>query len=295
MELHQLRTFLAVAEMSSFRAAAAVQGRRQPTLSRQVRALEEEVGLDLLERRRGKGVILTRAGQVFLRSAQRVLREAETAVAEARDASTARAGDLALGFFTSLASGRLHELLRDHHERWDEVRLTIVEGNHADQVAWLHERRIDVAFIAGDVAAPTIDAQTLWEERAYAALPERHRLAGRDELVWSDLRDERFVVRSFESGSVLYNWLAGRLAPGSYLPRVSRHLAARENILGLVGAGYGLSVVSEAATGVRYPGIVFRPVAEDDAVIPITMAWLPENANPVLRRFVSFARAAQGA
>ena len=90
----------------------------------------------------------------------------------------------------------------------------------------------------------------------------------------------------------MHDWLFGRLGVHGHQPRIVQHLAARENLLGLVRAGFGITLVAEPTTMARYPGVAFRRIAEPDAVLPITAAWLPGNANPVRQRFLSFLRQA---
>ncbi len=109
-------------------------------------------------------------------------------------------------------------------------------------------------------------------------------------LTWAELRGEMFVVRAYGSGPVIYAWLAGKLDPGGFAPNIHQHDISRECLLGLVSAGYGLTVVAESATALVVPGVVYRPVTDADATMSVRMAWLNENENPALGRFLSHAR-----
>lgn len=289
IDVRRLRYFVMVAEAQSFRGAARAMGLHLPTLSRGVRQLEDDLGVSLLERHR-EGVRLTTAGRAFLRDAHRALFELDRAVAGAQRAGRAEVGQLALGFFTSLVSGRLHDLLAGYHRSWPDVAISVFEGPYLDQVAALHERRLDLAIYAGEARSPLLDTLDLWSERVFAALPDAHPLAAHEGIAWRSLTEETVLVRSWESGPVVRDFLVARLAPRGLLPRIVQHAASRENLLGLVRAGFGVSVVAEPATAARYPGIVFRPILEPDAVLPIKAAWLPRNDNPVLRRFLSLLR-----
>ena len=88
----------------------------------------------------------------------------------------------------------------------------------------------------------------------------------------------------------IFNLTIGKLAIGGCQPNVAQHVIGREGLLNLVGAGFGVTLVAESATAVRYPGVVYRPIAEDDARIAVSAAWLPENSNPAARRFISLLR-----
>src|SRR3546814_17190526 len=94
----------------------------------------------------------------------------------------------------------------------------------------------------------------LWSERLYVALPEDHDLARHEAIEWQMLADEPILARGWESGSLAYNCLVARMAPDRDLPHIDQHFAGRENLIGLVGAGYGVTVVPEAAPGGSYPG-----------------------------------------
>lgn len=97
-------------------------------------------------------------------------------------------------------------------------------------------------------------------------------------------------MRAYGSGPVIYAWLAGKLNPGGYAPKIRQHAICRENLLGLVSAGFALTVVAHSATALTIPGVVYRPVADDDASVSVRMTWLDDNANPALGPFLSHAR-----
>lgn len=297
MQLRNLRIFAAVAETLSFREGAAMLGVRQPTVSRQIRDLEDALGVDLFERHPGEGVRLTPAGRHFLPKALRMLTDFDSARAEAAHMGQGQSGCLSIAFTASLAGGQLRELLGTFHRDHPDIHLHLSEGNATDQVLALKERAADVGFIADSVTAPNTESETLWLERLHVVLPQDHPLAGSIFIGWQDIKHELFLVRAYPSGQGIESWLLRRFSEGGYSPRIVLHAVSRENLIGLVAAGLGITVVYESATAVSYPGIVFRPLRDDGASRPITMTWLPENANPALRRFLALAhdlaRAAQ--
>lgn len=288
MDLQDLEYFVAIAETLSLRRAAARLGVRQPTLSRRIRDLEDGLGVSLLERHSG-GVRLTAAGQDFLEAARRILSEIETVRREARRAGLAHTGRLAIGFFTSIVSGPLHDLLCRFRRGFPEVEVRLREGSQADLLSDLSERATDVAFLAGTLALPHLDTLTVWYERVHAVLPADHRLARNNAARWSDLAGET-LIRGTGHGVLDHGWLMQRLYRNGTGPVLVHHAAACENLIGLAAAGYGITITSQSASAACYPGVVFRPIAEDDALLPITMAWQPGNPNPALRRFLSLAR-----
>jgi DNA-binding transcriptional LysR family regulator len=288
-DLQSLRYVVTVAEHLSFRRAAEAVGIRQSAVSRRVRKLEETIGASLFERHSG-GLRLTHAGRTFIRDARYILTLLDQAIDRPDRDGRAETGLLTLGFFPSLVSGRLWDTLRQFHRHSPGILLETIEGSPVDQLEWLRARRIDAGMLAGGYEAPDLERLTLWEERIFAALPEDHELAGAEAVEWQDLRRENLLVRTFESGAIVYNFVVGRIAVGGHFPTTTLHLASRENILGLVGAGFGVTIVPETLTGVAYPGVVFRPVAGDDALLPISAAWRAANDNPALHRFLSLLR-----
>lgn len=278
-----------LAEHLSIRRTADQLGLQPSAVSRRVRALEEQLNVTLFERHSG-GMRTTLAGRRFLERARWALSELDYAGQDARSAERREAGELGIAFYPSLASGRLHDLLGSYRLRFPGLELSFLEETSIDQLVALRHHRVDVAFLTEVDDAPGAESEHLWDERIFVAMPEKHSLATRDAVTWEELRDEAFVVRAYGSGPVVYAWLAGKLHPGGYAPRIRQHAVGRENLLGLVGAGFALTVVAQSAIALALPGVVYRPVADADASVSIRMAWLNDNSNPALGPFLSHAR-----
>lgn len=279
IELRQLRYFVAVADAGSFSGAATALGVIQPTVSQHIQRLENRVHTNLFECH-ARDVRLTFAGRHMLRAARRIVFEVDQALELAARVSRTEAGQLRLGFYTSLSAGPLREALADFRAQYPAVALELFEGNPPELLSALREHRIEVAFTVLEVTLPEFETLKLWHEPLVAALPGDHPLAGRESVGWTELAQVPLVVRTWESGSVLYTFLAGRIAPNAYLP-AEQHFVSREALLGLIGLGFGMSVMGASVTGTAYPGVVFRPIAEHDAIVPVTAVWLAENDSPV--------------
>lgn len=288
MELRQLRYFLAAADAGSFSGAAAVLGVLQPTVSQQIQRLEDRLHTNLFERH-ARGVRLTHAGQNLLHSGRRIIFELDRALAEAGRVSRAEAGMLPLGLYTSLTAGPLREAFATFRSQSPEVAFELHEGNPPELLSALRKHRIEVALTVLEVNAPEFATLPLWDEKLFAAIPESHPLAVSETVSWGELARTPLVVRTWETGTTLYTFLAGRIAPDTYLP-AEQHFVSREVLLGLVGLGFGMTVLGESAVGARHPGVVFRRIAEHDAFVPVTAAWLTDNDNPVRHRFIAVLR-----
>lgn len=277
------------ANSSSIRRAAAQLGLQPSAVSRRLRSLEEQLGTALFERH-SSGVQPTVAGRRFLDRARRALSELDYAARSATSAQKGEAGTLGIAFYPSLAAGLLHKILAEYRAHFPHVEFAFREASPADQLAALRRREVDVAFLTTATDAPGAESEHLWDERILVALAETHPLATREALSWAEIRGEDFVVRAYGSGPVIYAWLAGKLNPGGYAPRIRQYDVCRESLLGLVSAGYGMTVVAGSTTVLAIPGLVFRPVSDEDAVVAVRMAWMKDNDNPALGRFLSRAR-----
>lgn len=290
MELKSLVAFARVAEASGFRRAALSLDIRQSVLSRRVRDLEEELGVSLLDRHRS-GARLTSAGRDFLAAVRSALAELEYGARRAAHAGKGANGHLRVGIFASIASGFGHEALLQFRTRHSEVAIEISEGAPHDHMLRIRERRLDLALLTGATRLDGLQSERLWTERVAVAMPTEHPIAQVSSLAWPQLAEERFIVSREEPGPEIHEWLIPRLSALGRHADVVRCSVARESLLVLVGLGFGLTVVSEAATGATYPGVTFRFLEREEDFLPFHVVWSEENDNPALRRFLSLMRA----
>ena len=294
MELRDLRYFVAVAEIQSFRAAAARLGVHQPSVSQKIGQLEDELGVTLFERHRGRGIQLTVAGRRFLPNARRVLFEADRALENASRAGRAETGDFVLGFTTSLNGGWLRRVMTHFKRLAPEVAVTFIEDNSIELQTAVIDRRLDLALVAHHHADSRIGSLPLWSERLHVVVPSDHQLAQRDSVDWSDLLQLPVVVRSWESASPAYQFVARRLRSGPAQPIITEHMVSPDSLISIAAAGFGLAIVLESAIGTPAPGIAFKPISGPDALVPITAIWFPDSQNPVVGRFLGLLRDREG-
>jgi len=290
VELRHLRYFIAVAETLSFRAAASRLGIRQPNVSQRIGDLEDRLGVALFERHPGRGIQLTPTGRRFFRDARRVLFEANRAFENASRAGRAETGDLVLGFATSLNGVGLRTAIAGFRQLSPAIAVSFVEGNSIELKAGVVDRRVDVALIAHHSSDPRTGSLPLWSERLHVAMPEDHPLAQRDTIDWPSLADLPLVVRTWETASTAYNFVASRLRTDLRQPMITQHIVSPDSLIALSAVGFGLAIVLESAIGAQYSGVAFRPIAGPDALIPISVVWLSNIDNPVVGRFVGFLR-----
>lgn len=289
VDLASITQTLLVADHLSFRRAAAVLGCRQSVVSRRVRALEDSLGVSLFERHHA-GVRLTAAGARFVEQVSSALLQLDCALKTAGAAGRGASGQLAVGIFSSIASGFLHELLRAYLKDHPAVCVQISEGSASEHIARIRSGQLDVAFVRGVPTLSSCEVEALWKERIFLALPQAHRLSERDAIDWESLSDERFVVRQSEPGPQIHDYVIARLADLGYYPSVQRFDVGRDTLMHLVALGLGLTFVGEAATAMSFPDVTFRPIAGESELLAFSAVWSPNNDNPAFRRFLSLAR-----
>ncbi len=294
MELRHLRYFVAVAEELHFHRAAARLHISQPPLSQQVRALETELGVLLLERNR-RSVALTAAGAVFLREAREILAAVDSATEAARSVARGEAGRLALGFVGSAMHGALPGVLRAHRRAFPKVQLVLTELPTAGQLEALQAGRIDVGVLRPPVREPGLAFETIHTEPLVVALPEDHALAGAEEITLGDLVQQPWVLLARRESPGLYESLGQAMADAGGVPQVVQEAREMQTVVGLVSAGVGVSLVPASVGADGHRGVAYRPVAGASPSVALALAWRPEDKSPVLAAFLESARAAAAA
>ena len=287
IKLHHLRYFVAAVEHGSFRKAGRALEIEESAISRRIRDMEDELGASLFQRHAG-GVRLTIAGERFLGPARKALRHIDAGASDVAAVGRSEEGQVRVGVFSSLASGFLFDLLRQFGKLHPNVRVDPVEGNPAEHVAAVRTLHLDVAFITGTRTWEGCEAEHLWCERVFVVLPDDHPLAGKAEIGWPELAEERFIVSDVAPGQEVHNFLVAHLSDLGSHPDIQSHHVGRDNMLSLVAVGRGITLTSEATIVAKFPGIIYRELTGE--VLPFSMVWSTRNDNPACRRLLSLAR-----
>lgn len=233
---------------------------------------------------------LTSTGAEFLIAVRRTLFEFDRAVTFAARVGRAEAGHITIGFLISLAAGRQRELISKFASRSRDVVIEFVEAGREELLERLRDRQLDLVFLPGVKNVPGLEAEPLWTERFFVVLPEEHPLARSGYVHWADLASECLLLRAYESAAEIRAFLVSKLAEDAIRLNIRQLNVSRESVINLVGMGQGIAIATDAARGANYPGIAFRPIAAEDARLPVSMVWVRQNSNPVLRTFLSFAK-----
>ena len=153
----------------------------------------------------------------------------------------------------------------------------------------VREGRLDVAFVIDGVHSPDCHSRALWCEPIMVALPKDHPLAQRESIAWFDLGDEIFLARHGGTGPQVFEHVVRRLSERQRSPCIRRCDVARDTLMGMVAAGDGITLTSEATTYVSFPGVVFRSIADETEPARFSAVWSPHNRNPALLNMLDLA------
>ncbi len=285
LDLRLVEYFVAVAEELHFGRAAERLHIAQPSLSQQIRRLEAQLGVPLLQRT-SRRVTLTPAGDTLLREGRRLLAQAARVHEAVRRAGGER---LVVGFYGSAASLLLPDVLKRFGIAHPEVELLVreLELSHVDAIT---SGRVDVAFTRLHPGEAELEIEILLQEPRVVVLPAAHPLAGRGAIQFAQLRDEPFITgpQSHNPGW-REQWLAEQRRHG-LSGAIAAEASSIQEILTLVASGRGACIVPAQAARL-YPRSDVRYVSVRDAEPAIvSLAWSAERATPAIERFIAIAR-----
>jgi DNA-binding transcriptional LysR family regulator len=290
MELRHLRYFVAVAETLSFARAARALNLSQPPLSRQIRALEAELGTALFARTK-RSVQLTPAGAALLPEARRLLREADGLKAGALRLAAGEVGTLALGFISVAAYNLLPELAPEFRRRHPGVKLALQEATSDVLLAGLRQGDLDVGLVLPPVDAPGLEYVPLVHDTLIAALPaDAAQARGRGPIRLASLAGEPFILFPRRVGTSLYDAIVGACRRAGFAPRIEQEAIQMQTIVSLVAARMGVALVPASLEHLRRTGVAYRPLADARGRVEIGIAWRTGDDAPAVRAFVALAR-----
>ena len=269
MRLAHLRSFFAVARHGGFTSGARALHVSQPTVTTQVRALEETYGIELFMRR-GRNIALTAAGEALYRIAERIFEQEEEALALLQNTGELRAGRLRVG-----AVGPYHvmEMLAAFRARHPAIDLAVSLGNSEQVVTGLLDRSTDVAVVAQYAHDARLHFVPFRSHRVVMFVPKAHRFARRRALRLAELASEPMIVR--EPGSTTRKALEDALRNAGVCPPIAMEIGSREAVREAVIRGLGIAAVSEIEFAPD-PRLRTVPIADADVKTHAHVACLVE-------------------
>jgi DNA-binding transcriptional LysR family regulator len=293
VELRHLRSFIVTAEESHVGRAAARLHLTQPSLSRQIAALEHDLGVELFTRAHRR-FALTPAGGTFLVAAQEIVRRTEEAARDARRAQRGELGTLRVRFVQSATFEALPRLLGPFRAAYPDVVLDVEALVTIRQAKALREGRIDVGLLRPPVSEPGLRTRVISRDPLVAALPAGHKLARRRRIPLAALADEPFVLYTRSFGPSVQDAIIGHCLNAGFSPRIIQEAADVQTIAALVAAGLGVSLLIAPTPPIAESAVVYRPLADRIPPWELALAWAPDNESPALARFLTIAEQVTG-
>jgi DNA-binding transcriptional LysR family regulator len=265
IETRLFRYFVALAEEQHFARAALRLGITPPTLTHQIKKLENELGAKLLQRKGNRTVVVTEAGQRFLSRAREVLRQVEEAAAIARQAERGELGRLQLGFMTVVSgAGLLRSWIGAFQQANPAIDITMRKLSPIAQIAGILRNELDAGFARAPHKFPSgVRGFEIYRQPLALALPSEHPLARRKNISPAMLAREAFVSIRPELDIGFFGYTEAIAGIGNFIPRVVKRDDDFIAVLAYVALGCGIAVVPELMKTTSVSNVVFRNIATD--------------------------------
>ncbi|GAA2966534.1 LysR family transcriptional regulator [Actinokineospora diospyrosa] len=280
MDVRDLECFLAVAEEGTISRAAERLHMTQPPLTVRVRALERELGVELLVRH-GRGVTVTAAGRLLADHARRLLADLTATTETVRAVGLGTRGRLALAIGHSVAPRLLSRLLRSVGS---DVDLALVEVSDAEVLDRVHHREAHAGLLSQSRSSPRraagLEVAVVSRAPLVVVLPQAHPCADAERVDLAELPDDRVVVPDI-----------AEFTPTEFTPTGgTRHRAESvSHALALVQAGMGVVLLTTEHVPQVWPGLLARPLRQHTEIVESAVCWRPDEHSPVMRRFLRAA------
>jgi len=290
MEVRQLRYLVAVADERHFTRAAAREHIAQPALSQQIRRLEEQVGLALVERTT-RSVALTEAGELLVARARRILNELDAAQAELEALNGVQIGHVTVGVLHTMGPVDVSLALARFRDLHPGVELTVREQSSEELAEMLRVDELDLAFLSVTerVESHGLGLHQLVSEELVLLLSLEHRLAGRRRVRMAELAGEEFI--SYREGSRLRELLLAAGRSAGFEPRVTLESNESERIRRLVGRDLGVAILPRSDAERQGAEVAVAALVEPALTRDITLAWREGRRHaPAALAFLDLAR-----
>jgi LysR family hca operon transcriptional activator len=288
VELRHLKYFIAVAETGSLTEAAE---RRlhtsQPSLSRQIRDLEREVGVQML-RRGARGVELTAAGRAFLDHARLALAQVDAAAEAARRAGRPTKKTFALGFLTGQEMDWLPVAMHILRDELPKIEVTVSSQYSPDLADALMRGKLDLAFLRLETGVTGLTFKTIAKEPLVVVMPSDHRLATREHIAIRELVGETFINVS-NTAPVLRKVIDGYLEQSNVGIKADHEVDNLAMAVSLVASTRGVALLPAYARNFLPWSVISRPLKGEAPTIDLAIAYSDSNTSATLKLFLSKA------
>ncbi len=297
MELRHLRYFIAVAEHLNFSRAAEQLQTAQPSLSQQIRALEDEIGVELFDREKKRRIALTPAGREFLSAARAIVAELELGVANAREIGRGLRGELRIAYTMSAMISTLPESIRAYRAGHGDVRISLRAMAPSAILDALVRREADIGVILanpGTAIAPELEARRIDSLRIGVVVPIGHPLAVRRTIAIEEIGAETLILYE-RTLAGMYDFTMELCRERGFIPARIVEADRVETILGLVAAGEGVSLVPRAYESLGFRGVAYLGLRPNPAPFAVLVIRNTEAKSILAKEFAVTCSATRGA
>lgn len=285
MELRQIRYFQCVARELSFTKAARILHIAQPPLSRQIKMLEEELGVAVFERL-GRGIVLTDAGRYFLDQTEKMTQRLQETINATRRIGKNDRIWFGVGFVPSTLYGHMPALIRQLRQLNTQVEIGLVEMTTLQQFEALKSGRIDIGVGRILLNDEEIERLVLTDEPLVVALPITHRLANKALVRLADIMEEPLILYPAKPRPSFADHVLNLCRQKGYSPQVIQEVNELQTAIGLVTATIGIAIVPESVRRLHRDDVVYVNLDEPEFTSPIMLSWRKNDHSAFLQQTI---------
>lgn len=291
MDFRQLRYFIAVAEEENIGRAAKRLHISQPPLTRQIKQIEDELGVSLFNRT-PRGMELTDVGRLFLEEARNIEILFDQATERTLQAAQGRLGRLDVAIFGSGIINAIPQIMQAFTETHPDVKVHLHQMNKGEQIEALRQRRINVGFNRMLVPLPDITSELVLTENLLLAVNERHPLSRLDSIPFAALKDHPLILFPSVGRPNFIDKVIRICGELGFFPQIAQEVGDAVTGVALVAAGFGICVVPKSLTALTLQGVVFRPISDlrDHWAVDLSCIYRTCDESPILKEFLKTVR-----
>lgn len=281
MELRHLSYFQAVAEELNYRKAAERLFISQPGLSRQIKQLEEELGVQLFERDK-KHVELTAAGAYLKGEVDFVLNHLETTKQQLLEIAAGREGEVRIGFLGSASNQVLPDLLKKLSLNFPKITTSLEELSNQTQVEMIQKDKLDLGFVRLASVPKDLEMKAVYRDTFSLVVPENHPIQSKDFKSVGQFSEESFILFSSDYSNYYFEQILGICRNAGFMPKIKHKSVHALTIFRLVENGLGVAIVPTSLKEGYDLKVRFMEIPGISQFTELSVIWKPENRNPVL-------------
>ncbi len=283
MELRHLHYFKAVAEELNFRKAADRLFISQPGLSRQIRQLEEELSVTLLDRDQ-RNVSLTAAGTYLKAEVDFLLNHLETIKGQLNQIQAGKIGELRIGFLGSASNQIIPRLMSKLNAHQPLVNVNLEELSNSLQVEMVQKDKLDIGFVRLNSVPDELEMKTIARDSFSLVVPKNHPITAVDFISMNQFKEESFVLFSSDYSNFYYDQIIGICRDAGFLPKIQHKSVHALTIFKLVESGLGVAIVPTSIQEGYEINVRFMEIPDIPQFTELVVIWKTGNRNPVLKQ-----------